>query len=58
MRPLGIPPDAADAGNVLSIQVPDVTYGDRLKFMVTQGNLKWMSDEIEVPVFTVEMRAQ
>jgi hypothetical protein len=57
MRPLGIPQDAADAGNIVSIQVPDVTYGDRLKFMVTQGHLKWMSDEIEVPVFTVEMRA-
>lgn len=58
MRPLGIPPDAADAGNILSVQVPDVTYGDRLKFLVTQGHLRWMSDEIEVPVFTVEMRAQ
>ncbi|MEO5739571.1 MAG: hypothetical protein ABIS29_03145 [Vicinamibacterales bacterium] len=58
MRPLGIPKDAADASNIVSIQVPDVTYGDRLKFLVTQGNVRWISDEIEVPVFTVEMRAQ
>lgn len=50
-----VPADSDDASNVVSVTVGNLSKGDRLKFKVTQAERSWVSEEIEVPVVSLNM---